>query len=64
VAGVSSGGISKFNPVFASLTAYDPKFVSLSKFNPGHAKFFDLGVFPSFYEFQHFVSYFPSPTQV
>jgi hypothetical protein len=39
------GGISKFNPVFASLTSFDPKFARLSKFNPRHVKFFDLGGF-------------------
>jgi hypothetical protein len=45
------GGISKFNPMFASLTAYNPKFVSLSKFDPRHEKFFYLGVSDSFSSF-------------
>jgi hypothetical protein len=40
-----AGGISKFNPVFVSLTSYDPEFVNLLKFDPAHAKFFDLGGF-------------------
>jgi hypothetical protein len=45
------GGISKFNPVFVSLTSYDPEFASLSKIDPGHAKFFDLGFFDVFHDF-------------
>jgi hypothetical protein len=59
-----SRGISKFNPLYASLTAFNPKFASLSKFNLEHANFFDSGVFDSFPGFSYFQSFFPSETQV
>jgi hypothetical protein len=58
------GGISKFNPVFASLTSFDPKFARLSKFNPRHVKFFDLGGFDFFPRFPYFDSPFASQIQV
>jgi hypothetical protein len=47
-----------------SLTPFNPKFASLSKFNPGHAKFFDLGFFLLFSSISFFLSPFPSQTQV
>jgi hypothetical protein len=60
------GDISKFNPIFASLTWDDPKFASLLKFNPGACKHFDLGVFSIYFVISWFSILFSisNPTEL
>jgi hypothetical protein len=56
--------ISKFNPIFVSLTRDDPKFASLLKVNLEARELFNSEVFASFTKFQDFLSSFPSPNDV